>query len=158
MAVGIMAVCNFVLAIYIFFFNKNNTEKKDVRQNHRSLLSILVLNYKMNEFYELFSEIQSQTNRFRTETINDTLKISINDNLENIFLKFRIQFAEPVGAVDEKLYKELMEALDHLQSDLSTSIFDKGVNLDVDDKYNELISEPTITAQSNIIRMLYRFV
>lgn len=157
-AVGLMAICNFALAIYIFFFNKNTNQKKDEKNDRQRLLCILVLNHKMSVFYELFDSIQKETSRLKKEQITDKLKSEINEVLLGLFSDFRKMFAEPVGAIDNDLYKELMERADKIQSELSYSIFDKGVNLNVDDKFSSLIEEPIIKAQREMIAILYKFI
>lgn len=157
-AVGLMAICNFVLTIYIFFFNKNTNQRKEEKNDRQRLLCILVLNHKMSVFYNLFDKIQQETSRLKKETVTDNLKSEINETLESLFSDFRKMFAEPVGAIDNNLYKRLMERSDMLQSDLSHSLFDKGVNLDVDDKFSSLIEEPIIKAQREMISILYKFL
>lgn len=157
-AVAVMAICNFCLAIYIFFFNKGEGKKKDEKNNRQTLLSILVLNYKMKEFYEIFDKIQAQVVKFRKETITEDFKNSINEGLEEVFSEYRRKFAEPIGAIDSSLYKELMDIADRLQSELSTAIFDKGVNLDVEEKYSSLIDEPIISAQRDMIKALNNYL
>ena len=157
-AVVVMAICNFGLAIYIFFFNKGEGKKKDEKTNRQTLLSILVLNYKMKEFYEIFDKIQEQVVMFKKGSITESLKNSINEELEGAFSDYRRKFAEPIGAIDSSLYKMLMDIADRLQSELSTAIFDKGVNLDVEDKYSSLIDEPIISAQRNMIRALNNYL
>lgn len=157
-AVALMAVCNFCFAIYIFFFNKGEGKKRDEKNSRQTLLSILVLNYKMKEFYDIFDDIQEQVGKFKNESVTEELKNSINEGLEKLFSDYRRKFAEPIGAIDDSLYKELINKADLLQSDLSIVIFDKGVNLNVEDKYSSLIDEPIISAQRDMIKALNNYL
>ena len=50
-----------------------------------------------------------------------------------------------------------MKLADDLQGELSKNLFDTGVNLDVVDKYKEMIEKPILNAQRDILEVVNQY-
>lgn len=56
-----------------------------------------------------------------------------------------------------RIFFRVISIADNLQSVLSQNLFDEGVNLNVKEKYKELIENPIANAQREILSALYQY-
>lgn len=155
----IISACNFLFAFYLFYYNKKEGKKKEKKTERKALLNNLVLRYKLVDFYFFYNSLLKES-LILLEEDNISLedkKISLDDKYSDVFSNFRLTFIESLGAIDDVLYSEVLTIADNLQAVLSQNLFDEGVNLNVKDKYKEMIEEPIANAQREILAALYKY-
>ncbi len=155
----IIGACNLIFAFYLFYYNKKENKKKEEKTERKSLLNNLVLRYKLTEFYLFYNSLLKESSillQNDTKSLDDK-KIILDDKYSDVFSDFRLSFIESLGAIDESLYEKVLSIADNLQSVLSQNLFDEGVNLNVKEKYKELIENPIANAQRNILSTLYQY-
>lgn len=153
----IIAICNFIFSFYIFIY-KNSKEDKDKESTRRlGLLKTLVLDHKLSVLYNKFSEISNETKVLLTRKMSDQDKSILDEKLGEIFIGLRHEFVLLLSAIDEDLYKNTLANLDDLQGRITTALFDSGINLDVNSKYNDYIQEPINDIQILIIKELFKY-
>lgn len=157
-AMIMVGLFNLGFAIYIFYFNFQNTAKKELKQNRKAMLDTLVLKYKLSDFYKCFGELNTKSQVLVEQSGDmDSKKIKLDDAFMEIFADLRMNFIEALGAIDEDLYRSVLDKADNLQGILSENLFDEGVNRDVPEKYDELIQNPIAQYQKGILSLLYKF-
>lgn len=153
----VIAICNFVFSLYIFI-SKNSKEDIDKEANRKlSLLKTLVLDHKLSILYNKFSELSNETKILLVKKMSDQEKSVLDEKLAEIFISLRLEFVLLLSAVDETLYNRILENLDKLQEKLTTALFDSGINLDVNSKYNDYIQKPINDIQILIIKELFKY-
>lgn len=153
----IIAICNFIFSFYIFIY-RNSKEDKDKESNRKlGLLKTLVLDHKLSVLYNKFSEISNETKILLARKMSDQEKSILDEKLAEIFIDLRHEFVLLLSAIDEALYKNTLANLDDLQEKLTTALFDSGINLDVNSKYNDYIQEPINSIQILIIEELFNY-
>ena len=154
----IISACNLIFAFYLFYYNKKENKKKEEKVERKTLLNNLVLRYKLSEFYLFYNSLLKESSNLllKDDISLDDKKIILDDKYSDIFSDFRLSFIESLGAIDE-LYEKVLSIADNLQSVLSQNLFDEGVNLNVKEKYKELIENPIANAQREILSALYQY-
>lgn len=155
----IISTCNLFFAFYLFVYNKKTNQKKEQKAERKELLNNLVLKYKLVELYDFYSNILKESSVLLKNdgVCLDKKKIILDDKYLDLFSDFRLKFTESLSAIDESLYVCILNITDNLQSNLSKNLFDEGVNLNVKDKYKELIETPIANAQRDILSALYKY-
>lgn len=155
----IISACNLIFAFYLFYYNKKENKKKEEKVERKTLLNNLVLRYKLSEFYLFYNSLLKESSNLllKDDISLDDKKIILDDKYSDIFSDFRLSFIESLGAIDELLYEKVLSIADNLQSVLSQNLFDEGVNLNVKEKYKELIENPIANAQREILSALYQY-
>ena len=155
----IISACNLFFAFYLFVHNKKTNQKKEQKAERKELLNNLVLKYKLVELNDFYSNILKESSVLLKNdgVCLDEKKIILDDKYLDLFSDFRLKFTESLSAIDESLYVCILNITDNLQSNLSKNLFDEGVNLNVKDKYKELIETPIANAQRDILSALYKY-
>jgi hypothetical protein len=154
----LIALFNLLFSIYLYHTNKKNQKEKETKANRQNLLNILILNHKLDVFYKIFAEIHSGCKVLLDINIDENKrKEQANSRLEDLFIRLNIEFITTLRAVDIPLSDSVLNISDELQGKLSENIFDKGVNLNIKEKYDELIKNPVSDAEICILRKLYEF-
>ena len=153
-----IALFNFLFSIYIYCRNKKTQKEKETKANRQNLLNVLILNHKLDVFYKIFAEIHSDCKVLLDTKIDEDLrKEQANIKLEDLFIRLNVEFIATLRAVDIPLSDNTLNISDKLQGELSENIFDRGVNLHIKAKFDELIQCPISDAEIAIIRQLYEF-
>lgn len=155
-AMIVIGACNLLFAFFLFYYNKKTAQKKTDAEHKKAVLYDLVLNYKMDTFYTIFANLvnASQILIEKNDVSIEDKKISLDDKFQDIFSSFRLNFAEVLGAIDNDLYHKIMTHADNLHEVLTKNLFDEGVNLDIKDKYEELIVTPILNAQKDMLVLI----
>jgi len=151
-----IALFNVGFAILIFRSKtrKDDTDKEKDRK--LSLLKTLVLDHNLKNFYSFFDDLESKLSELK-KALSDEEKSVIDSAVSDKFVKLRIQFINLFLAVDKDLYKSILDKMDSLQEYITKSIFDAGVNLNHDPKYNEIIANPLSDKKTDILAMLFQY-
>lgn len=156
-ATVIIALANVGFAIYIFL-SKNKKEDRINEQGKRiGLLKTLILDHTMKNLYSFFESLLSISDALKTEGLTDDQKKLIDDKLADEFQSVRYRFVDAFLAVDETLYDTILHTLDDLQGHLSTSIFDRGINLFDLPKYQEVFTGKITQTKTELLKVLLQY-
>lgn len=154
----IIALFNIGYAIWLYRKNQDSSKERNLYESRRAMLSLLVLNHKMDSFYKYMEEIHVSTYRFVKENkTNKDLKKEIESEVSESFINLRLHFIDIFSAVDKSLAKQLQDDADKLQEVITHAIWDSGINLNIKEKYNEQIMNPLSSAQTKMINRLFNF-
>ena len=157
MATVLIALANILWIIYVFFQNRKNTDEKDERLRKLSLLKTLVLDYNMKAFYDYFADVDAITSGLKQNNLPDDQKIAINNAIIECERQFEDDFLDVLLAINGKLYTQLQTLADGMVDQFTNSIFDPGINLYVEDKFNDLIKTKQIEAKREMIKALFSY-
>ena len=147
----IIAIAN--LFFVVKFFNlKNKKEDADKEKDRRiNWLKTLVLDHSLDSFYSFFDSLETELNKLKEQNLTIDDKKHVDDKLGDEFILLRRNFTDTLIAVDENLYKNVLNISDKLQTHLTETIFDNGINLAHPPKYQELVLEKLM----NKIHLIY---
>ncbi|MBN8837083.1 MAG: hypothetical protein J0I09_07485 [Sphingobacteriia bacterium] len=153
----LIAAFNAIFAVKIFYLKdeKDATEKEKDRKIQ--LLKTLVLDNNVKNYYSIFEEIENSLTRLKQISISQSDKKTIDENLSDLFIKLRYRFYDTLLAVDDQLYESIKLKADDLQTYLTDTIFDQGVNLSHLPKYDMLITQKLVEAKTSMIKILFEY-
>lgn len=157
MATVLIALANILWIIYVFFQNRKNTDEKDERLRKLSLLKTLVLDYNMKAFYDYFADINVIVSDLKQNNLSDDQKKAINNAIIERERQFENDFLDVLLAINRNLYTQLQTFADEMVDQFTNSIFDPGINLYVDEKFNDLIKTKQIETKREMIKALFSY-
>lgn len=156
-ATAIIALAN--LFFVIKFFNlKTKKEDLDKEKDRRiQWLKTLVLDHNLDSFYAFFELVELELNNLKTHNLSIEDKKVIDEKVGDEFIKLRRKFTDTLIAVDEDFYTKVLTVTDNFQTHLTNTIFDNGINLEHQPKFEELILEKITIAKTDIIKLLFGY-
>jgi hypothetical protein len=153
----IIALVNLFLLIKFTVDKNEKDDKFKERERKIQWLKTLILDNNLLYFYDFFDALEVNLDKLKEVGLNDEDKAKIEDSISNNFIKLRRKFSDTLNAIDQKLYKSIIDLSDDLQEKLVDSIFDKGVNLEHEPKYEELILSRLTVAKTNMLKVLFEY-
>lgn len=153
----IIAISNLIFAIVIYNLKDKKDDKQKDSDRKISWLKTLVLDQSLKYFYDFFDELEATLKGLQTQNLDIPAKQQILNNASDHFIKLRRKFIDTLLAVDKGLYDDILKKSDDLQTHLSEKIFDQGINLSHQPKFDEVISERLTTAKTDIIKKLFQY-
>jgi len=153
----LIAAFNAYFAYKFFWFRNTKDEREKERDRNIQLLKTLVLDHNFSNFYDIFAEIEDNLKPLKRPNLTDAEKGPIDTAIGECFIALRRQFYDSLLGIDENLYEKVKDKADKLQSEISNAIFDAGVNLSHQPKYDELLIEKLINCKNNIIGDLFAY-
>lgn len=154
----IIGIVNASFAFYIFYYRNKVEKRKDYENLRRDILNSFVLKYKLKTFYEYFTDLVSKSEELmKSKQDIEDIKILLDDSFQDKFSDIRKNFTEYLGAVDDKLYKEILSLCDDLQGTLSQNLFDEDVDFTDRTNYENLIVKPILNSQKEILSKLFNY-
>ena len=138
----------------------NKSKKADIEKNEQNrrleLFKTLVLDQNMKVFYKFYDDFTVESEKLLTA---DTLesKKEIDQILQEQTRYFRQRFTNILSAIDEQLYKDILNATDSLMDPITEAIFDQGINLAHKPKFEEKVSKVISDNQVKMIKILYHY-
>ncbi|MDD4990881.1 MAG: hypothetical protein PHR83_01495 [Paludibacter sp.] len=156
LATILIAIANFVYAIIIFVSKskKDDGEKEKDRKIH--WFKTVILDQSLDYLYESFEEIDETSKKIKL-CKNDEEKSVIDEELSKIYIKIRRKFIDGLLAVNNTFYNEILAEMDALQTHITNSIFDEGLNLNYEPKFEEIITEEIIKTKTSILKKLFNY-
>lgn len=152
-AMAIIAVANIVLTIHIFKQGQKDTSEGARKQRKFELMQTLILNNRLHLLYEFYDAVTIECCKLLGSTDQDT-KVSVNEANIVLLKKFRQDFVMPFKVVDHNLFIGLKKTADDLVDGITEAIFNEGINLNYEPKFNEVISEPLSVNRNTMLAKL----
>lgn len=156
LATILIALANFAYAIIIFLSKskKDDGEKEKDRKIH--WFKTVILDQSLDYLYESFEEIDEISKKIKL-CKNDEEKSVIDEELSKIYIKIRRKFIDGLLAVNNTFYNEILDEIDALQTHITESLFDEGLNLNHEPKFEEIITEEIIKTKTSILKKLFNY-
>jgi len=156
-ATVVIAAINVGLVIYIFVKNSKRDFTHKEKERKINLLKTLVLDYSMQYFYHFFDEIDTETRKLKNKNLDDSQKKKINDSLLNHGKILEQKFTDLFWGINQDLRTNIYQKTDNLLDGFTKNIFDEGINLYAEDKFNDLIEKRITDCKSEIIKILFSY-
>ena len=156
-ATVLIACVNIYLVIVIFNTNRKRDTSFKEKERKIHLLKTLVLDYGMKNFYQFFDDIDTETKKLKNKDLDDNTKKTINDSLLKYGKILEQKFTDLFWGINQNLRTNIYQKTDNLLDGFTRSIFDEGINLYADDKFNDLIVKRISEYKSEIIRLLFSY-
>lgn len=140
-AMAIIAIVNVFLTFYIYRQGRKESSEGVKKQRKFELMQTLILDNRGHLLYGFYDSVSAECRKLLDSTDQQT-KVEVKDAIIALQKKFRQDFIMPFNVVDHDLFIGLKETADSLIDGITEAIFDEGINLDYEPKYNEIISEP----------------
>lgn len=153
----IIAIANAFLVYYIF--RKNSTKDYDNNEKNRkiNLLKTLVLDYNMDKLYSFYQEVCKNTESLKTKNISEKDKCSINEKIKDLATNHRQNFIDLFLGIESSLYDKMISQMDKLIDGLTETIFDEGINLSHEPKFEECITKVIKENKTGVIKILFSY-
>lgn len=142
-ATVIIALFNIIFAIYIF--NKNRK---------RELTCSLILNYSIKYFYKYFEDLDSKLDVLKTPSASNDLKKEIEKEIQSLGRKFEQQFIDLFLSVNPEMHRRIANMIDDMTGQIVEAMFDEGINLYIEQKYDDMIASPIILTKAKLLKIL----
>ncbi|MDI9337175.1 MAG: hypothetical protein QM539_01985 [Alphaproteobacteria bacterium] len=152
-----IAILNLCFAIKIFYFKDKKDDKEKEKDRKMQLLKTLILDHNLKHYYSIFDDIKRNVEELKTDNLIEEKKQEEDKCLESSFIQFRNNFYDFLLAIDVDLYNGIKNEADILQAHLTNTIFDAGINLSHQSKFDELITQKISESQSKIIEILFKY-
>jgi hypothetical protein len=157
MATVIIAVANILWIVYVFYQNKKSTDDRDERSRKINLLKTLVLDSSIPHLYEFFSDVKTEVEKLRVKDLNDDAKKIINDTIIELEQKLETDFLDVLLAINDSLYENIKIQADGMVDQFTNAIFDPGINLYVEEKFNDKIAPKLVETKRMMIKTLFSY-
>lgn len=156
-ATVLVAVVNLIFVVK--FFNLKSVRDNSDKERDRKInwLKTLVLDYNLDSFYSFFDSLETSLAKLKRQNISLNDKTKVDEEIADLFILLRRKFTDTLLAVDDSLYKKVLLISDKLQTHLTETIFDNGVNLAHPPKFQELLLERLIISKTDIIKVIFGY-
>ena len=149
-----------VVNVILLWRTSNKSKKADIEKNEQNrrleLFKTLVLDQNMKVFYKFYDDFTDESEKLLTANTLE-LKKEIDQKLQEQTRYFRQRFTNILSAIDEQLYKDVLNATDSLMDPITEAIFDQGINLAHKPKFEEKVSKVISDNQVKMIKILYHY-
>ena len=153
----VIACCNLFFAVFLWVKKNKRDDKDKERDRKLALLKTLILDHHLADFYDCFKTLNNDVAALKTVNQEEGFKLQVHEKLESSFISLREQFIDLLLAVDQYLYESLLKLSDELQDSLANAIFDEGIVISNEIKFNELIAQPMAETRTRMIRVLFEY-
>lgn len=157
LALVIIAILNLYFAKKFFNF-KNVKDDKDKEKDRKiQWLKSLILDHNLKHFYDFFDKLDAELDKLKQDNLTIEDKKEINAKIAEQFVFLRHKFIDMLLAVDNRLYDTFIESSDNLQDHITTAIFDQGINLTHQTKFDEVIKRKLMETKTEFIKCLFGY-
>jgi hypothetical protein len=156
-ALVLIAFFNAGFAVYIFRQNRKKDESKEERDRRINLLKILVFDYNLSHLYKFFDDVESETKKLLNVNLQDREKKEINDKILQYERELENKFINLLIPINEDIFNSIKTLIDNMTDKFTRAIFDEGINLYVEDKFNDVIYNRIVSTKKDVIKVLFNY-
>lgn len=160
----LIAIVNFGLACYIFFYQIRKDRKSELataKINEQNIklqwFKELIVQPNLHAIQNFYSQIQTIKNKITSNDLSEEEKQQINNFIKAEMVILRKSFVDVLLQIDNKLATTIMENLDNLVDGITNSIFNDELKLKNHVTYEKYIGGPISYSKNNLIATLYNY-
>ena len=153
-AMAIIAIANIIMTVYLFCQSRKDTSEGEMKRRKFELIQSLILNHRLQLLYDFYDNVSNECLSL-LKSSDRVSKKAVDDNNKALLKRFRLDFVMLFNVVDHQLYEDIKSLGDNLIDGITEAIFDEGINLTHEPKYNEMITEPLSRNRNAMISKLY---
>ena len=153
-AMTFIAITDVLLTIAIF--SRSRKDSKSSEDNHRKfeLMHSLILEHNINSLYDFYDNLTTECAKLLTSE-DKIIKDEVNKSVKSEAKKFRLRFLTLFNVIDVGLYDSLKEITDNLVDGITNSIYDPGIKLTYEPKYDVEIVQKISRSRVDMLKKLY---
>ena len=117
-------------------------------------MQLLILNSKLGLLYSFYDSVMDECKRLQTDD-SQAIKEAVNTYIKAQLKVYRRDFISLFNVVDVNVYDSLLKEADGLIDGITEAIFDQGVKLTYEPKFDEMISQPLSKSRIKMLSILY---
>jgi hypothetical protein len=141
-----------------FFYHKNNKEDIDKEKDRKiNWLKTLILDHNLKHYYTFFDDLETELNKLKVPNLSIKDKETIDENNAELFVCIRRKFIDILLVVDKQIYDKIQKLFDKLQEELTEVIFNQGINLNHQPKFDEEILSKLSSTKTDVIKEIFKY-
>lgn len=153
-AMALIALFDIFLTVHIFRQNKKDTSEIENKHQKFELMQLLILNSKLELLYSFYDSVMEECKKLQLDGSQAT-KEAVNAFIKVQLKVYRRDFISLFNVVDVNVYDLLLKEADGLIDGITEAIFDQGVKLTYEPKFDEMISQPLSKSRIRMLSILY---
>lgn len=149
-----IAVANIFLVAYIFKQEAINSKDENNKARKWDFLINVIIQPNLYHLYGFFNKVESETSKL-LEELDLSSKQLVNSNIIDLASSFRKDFLILLSVVDKNLYDSSLKIIDNMIDGLTVSIFDNGINLTHQPKFEAEISTKVLHCKQSLLSNIY---
>lgn len=160
----ITAIAGFALAFYVFVYQR---KKDSVDRNDRIIettkniridwFKTTIVQPNLTYLYDFYKQLHLTSTRLTVANLSLTDKSLVIEEIKNSCYEFRQLFIDLTGAVDSSIQTRIQQNIDRLLDEITTVVFDQGVNLFHIPAFNDKIEKPINTSKNDLFTILFSY-
>ena len=111
----------------------------------------------MKCLYAFFDDVGNATNDLRLKECPIEIKNRIEDTIQDLSRTLRLRFTDALSAIDEGLYRAILQITDNLQENLYRTAFDESSDLSNPEVFDRLVTIRISQARTEMLRLLFSY-
>ena len=141
-----------------FFYHKNSKEDADKEKDRKiNWLKTLILDHNLKHYYSFFDDLETELNKLKIQNLTIKEKEIIDENNAELFISIRRKFIDILLVVDKQIYDKIQKLFDKLQEDLTDVIFNQGINLNHQPKFDDEIMSKMCSTKTDVIKEIFKY-
>lgn len=154
-AMVVIAAFDTVLTILLYGYARRDTTEIEAKHRKFDLIQTIILNNNLHKFYRFYDDVNETCQQF-LQSDDPKLRQQVDLRLKQLLKQFRLEFIVLFNVIDAQIYQEMLETVDELIDHIVNTIYDEGINLKYEPKYNELIAQPISKNRNAMLNVLCR--
>ena len=157
----LIALCNLIFIIMMHKSKRASDKNKDQEERQRrerslriDYLKTIVYEHNLPRLYEFFSSLQDELQKIKDKNSN---RSDIESAIQDLFKSFRSDFIVILSAAVPKLGESIQDECDNMRDSFVEKLSDEGINLWVENYYNDNIKSVYERGKVKIINSLFSY-
>lgn len=153
-AMTVIAIVNVVLTFFIFSRTRKDNKSVEDKHHRFEMMHSLIMEHNITRLYDFYDRVSEVCTKLQLSE-EQSVKDEVNNAVKGEAKKFRLRFLTLFNVVDPALYRSLLEVSDHLVDGITNSIYNPGIKLTYEPKYDEEISQKISKSRIEMLTKLY---
>ena len=156
-----IALCNLIFIIMMHWSKRVNDENKDLEERQRrerslriDYLKTIVYEHNLPRLYSFFSSLKDELQKAKDKNSN---RSDIERAIQDLFKSFRSDFIVILSAAVPELGDSIQDECDFMRDSFVEKLSDEGINLWVENYYNDNIKTVYERGKVKIIHTLFSY-
>lgn len=143
---------------YRFFYFKNKKDDLDKEKDRKiNWLKTLILDHSLKDYYSFFDDLEIELNKLKSVNLTNLEKQVIDEKNAELFVSVRRKFIDILLIADNQIYSDTQNLFDKLQEELTETIFNQGINLNHQPKFDDEILRRLSATKTDVIKKIFNY-
>lgn len=153
-ATAVIALFDIVLTILVFYLTRKDNKAVEEQHKRFELMHSLILEHNISRLYDFYDKVSDVCAKL-LQSDEQSVKDEVNTVVKNEAKKFRLRFMTLFVVINPALYKSLLETTDKLVDGITNAIYNPGIKLNYEPKFDEEISQKISKNRTEVLTILF---